>query len=345
MNPRYIETFKEHRLLFLVPVVIAAAIAAFSAVTATKMYQSDATLWSDSPTSSSAVFGALPPAGQDQQLLNELLTTHYFDMAVAKRSPLLGYLQTHADSASGLGKLTGMLKGKPGLDDRVSAALGASRVTSVAKGPHVLEVSYTAPEPRLAVQTLTAIITEFRRQRASLRQDALQAAQHQVTAASDALTRARSKLSSYLQAHPSATRSDPQLQELATSEREAVGVLSNATDGINEATQAVVAGESTQTILKVIDAPQVPVAPTSGKKKLVVTTAGGAFAGAVLSALAVMMLTRRRSRVAVVDEEPAEEPELGSGDEDLPMPAAATERGPGLSGHAATQGRRLETVD
>jgi uncharacterized protein involved in exopolysaccharide biosynthesis len=342
MNPRYTEVFRAHRLLFLAPVVIAAALAAFSAVTAPKMYQSDSTLWSDSPSSSTAVFGALPPAGQDQQLLDELLTTHYFQMAVARESPLLAYLRTHAESSSGLGMITGKLKGKASLDDRIASSLGATRVTSVAKGPHVLEVSYTAPEPRLASATLQAIITQFRKQRTSLRRDALQAAQQQVGSASDTLARARTNLSSYLTNHPSATRDDPQLQDLARAEREAVDVLSNATDSMNTATQAVAAGQSTQTLLKVIDAPQVPVAPTSGKKKLVVTVAGGAFAGAVIAALGVVLLARRRPRTVVeaVDEpEPLPEDDLES---DAMAPAAA---GGGRARAARAQGRRLETVD
>lgn len=344
MNPRYKEVFRAHRLLFLLPVVIAAALAGFSAVTAPKMYQSAATLWSDSPTSSSQVFGALPPAGQDQQLLNELLTTHYFQMGVAHSSPLLRYLRTHSDASGGLGALTGLLKGKPSLDDRVASALGPGRVMSLAKGPHVLEVSYKAPEPSLAVSTLKAIIAEFRTQRAQLRQDALQAAEEQVKSASDALAQARSRLTSYLSSHPSANRSDPQLQSLAQSEREAADVMSNASDSMNQATEAVAAGQSTQTLLKVIDEPQVPVAPTSGKKKLVVTVMGGAFGGAVISALGVMILARRRPRDEEAGEDDAADDDEPSDDVDGGTPVSATAAQGGRGGGRA-KGRRLETVD
>jgi hypothetical protein len=44
----YREVFRSHRVLFLIPVVVAAVIALWSGISAPKMYRSLGTLWSDS---------------------------------------------------------------------------------------------------------------------------------------------------------------------------------------------------------------------------------------------------------------------------------------------------------
>jgi uncharacterized protein involved in exopolysaccharide biosynthesis len=309
----YREVFRSHRVLFLIPVVVAAVIALWSGISAPKMYRSLGTLWSDSSVAS-PVFGAQPPAGQDQQLLNELLTTRYFQEAVAKESGLETYLKTHPTDGGGISALLAKLKGAPSLDDRIAAALGPKRVLSNAKGPHVLEVSYDAPDPKLALKTLDAIVDQFREQRGALREDALVTAQKQVTAATQSLSDARQKLTSYLGNHPSANRSDPQLQSLAQAEREAVTGLSNATDIMNQATQAVATGQSSATVLRVIDAPELPTAPTAGKKKLLESVVLGGFAGGVISMLGIVYLARRNRRLAAAA--------AGGAAADTPDPAA-----------------------
>src|SRR5581483_11231958 len=104
MNSRYREAFRRHRILFVTPVLVAGALALWIALSAPKMYRSGATVWSDSAVGSqNSVFGALPPAGQDQQLLNELLTTRYFQTAIADSSPLGSYLRSHPDKGWGPG--------------------------------------------------------------------------------------------------------------------------------------------------------------------------------------------------------------------------------------------------
>jgi uncharacterized protein involved in exopolysaccharide biosynthesis len=321
ISPTYAEVFRAHRIRFLIPVVLAALIAGWAGASAPKMYRSGATLWSDSATSTSALFGALPPAGQDQQLLNELLTTRYFEESIARTSSLESYLRTHPSDGSGAAALIGKLKGPKSLDDRLAAALGPKRVTSNAKGPHVLEVNYDAPSPQLAVSTLRAIVVQFRQQRTALRADALTAAQKQVSSASTTLAEARMKVTSYLDQHPSSRRSDAELQALAVSEREAVTALSNATDTMSQATQAVANGESSQTVLRVIDPPQLPTGPTAGKKKLVETCVAGLFAGAAVSGIGVVMLARRKRRQPTVPAQTNGQPLNGTPPQLLVEPA------------------------
>ena len=297
MSPRYSDVFRSHRVLFLLPVVLAGAIALWVSLSAPKMYRSQATLWSDNAASASTVFGALPPAGQDQQLLAELLTTHYFQNAVANQSPLGRYLRTHRDSGWGPAALLARVRSRKTLDQRIATALGSTRVTSSTKGPHVLDVSYDAPTPSLAVATLRVILRDFARQRGALRQDAFAASEQQVIAASKALGDARKSLTQYLNAHPSSTRSDPQLSALAVAERNAVTQLANATENVNQASLSVSSGAASQTTLRIVDAPLTPIGPTAGKARLVKALAAGLFAGVIVSILGIIALTRyRRSR-------------------------------------------------
>jgi uncharacterized protein involved in exopolysaccharide biosynthesis len=299
VNPRYRETFGRHRVLFVLPVVLAGALALWAAAAAPKMYRSGATLWSDSAAASSgSIFGALPPAGQDQQLLNELLTTRYFQTTIANRSPLAAYIRAHPPKGWGPTALLGKLRGTPTFDEQLAQALSSKRVLSNAKGPHVLEISYDAPDPALAKQTLQAIIAEFRKQRGALRQDALAAAQKQVSSASATLARARQNLTRYVDSHPSSDRADPELQSLATAEREAVMDLQTTSQTMNEATLAVANGASGQTVLRLVDAPQLPPGPSTGKKKIAETVIAGLFAGLLISILGIIALARTGARSA-----------------------------------------------
>jgi hypothetical protein len=148
------------------------------------------------------------------------------------------------------------------------------------------------------VATLRVILHEFAKQRGALRQDAFAASEQQVTAASKALNVARASLTRYLNSHPSSTRSDPQLSALAVAERNAVTQLANATENVNQASLSVSSGAASQTTLRVVDAPLVPVGPTTGKARLVKALAAGLFAGVIISILGIVALARyRRSRV------------------------------------------------
>ena len=312
MSTSYRDVFRSHRLLFLVPVVLAGGLALWSAVAAPKVYRSGATLWSDTAGSANSVFGALPPAGQDQQMLNELLTTRYFEATVARKSPLGAYLQAHVANGSGPAALLARLRGTSTVEERIAAALDAKHVISNAKGPHVLEVNYDAPTPTLAVATLNVILREFIKERGALRQGAIGAAQSQVASASKTLSEARTNLNLYLGDHPGSTRSDPELAALAVAERNAVTSLANATDTMNQATTAVLNGGSSQPTLRVVDPPQLPLGPSTGKKRLAKSLVGGLFAGAIVSMLGIYLIARRRRLRLAGSTEDVESPEEGN---------------------------------
>jgi uncharacterized protein involved in exopolysaccharide biosynthesis len=296
MNPKYRETFRRHRTIFLVPVVLAFLFAAWSTVTAPKAYRASATLWSDS--AGTPAFGAPPPAQQEQTMLNELLTTQRFLTSVAQRSPLADYLQSHSSSGSGPGALMAKLSGPKPLNDQIVMALGPKKLMTIAKGPHVLEVDFDAPTPVLASKTLNVVLDQFLEERKALRNDALTGYKTQVEGASAALVKAQETLSNYAREHPGVTNKDPQLRELVHSEQAALTQLHSASEVFNEQSDALLSAGSGQPTVVVLDKPKPPTAPTAGKKHIVMGLFAGLFAGILISALGVVLVTKARPEPA-----------------------------------------------
>jgi hypothetical protein len=295
MNPRYRETFHSHRVLFLLPVVLGAVFALWTALGSQTLYRSNSSLWSGT-VSNAAAFGEQPPAVQDQGMLAQLLQTESFTHLVASRSPLQKYLAAHPNSDSGDGPLALLkraLKGTPSLDDRIAAALSTKRVTAIAPGDHLLQVSFAAPTPQLARATLRTLLDEFIQTRARLDKDALTTAQKQVSSATSALAAARRNFSLYRGAHPSSSgASDPQLRVLHQEEADALTQLQTATQSLTQASNAVASGGGLNTTMHVLDKPNDPVGPTTGKKKVFESAFAGAFAGAILSVLLIVILSK-----------------------------------------------------
>ena len=83
----YLQTLRAHRVLFALPVVVAAVIATWFVLGAPKQYQAGTSLWFDNAPSTDVTAGqqqtdstgaVIPPAAQGQTLLNELLSTRHF---------------------------------------------------------------------------------------------------------------------------------------------------------------------------------------------------------------------------------------------------------------------------
>jgi hypothetical protein len=307
MNPRYRETFRRNRLLFLLPVVLGALLGLTFGLGSPKLYQSYTTLWSDSAGAASAeAFGALPPAGQEQSMLMELLTTKTFVNNIATNSPLKDYLESHTSTGwTPTALVKRLLKGTPTLDERITTALGPKRVTSTVRGQHILEVSLDAPEPVLARATLRALIQEYFRERHILAQSTLRSARQQVNAASQSLTQAQTELQTYIRTHPSLPPNDPERQALAQAQRTALAQLNSTTTTMNQALGAVASGNGLQSTLHTVDHPTLPLGPVTGKKRVVETAFAGAFVGALLSFLLIMFLSRPGRAAAPVPQQPA----------------------------------------
>src|SRR3954454_20780024 len=95
MNPRYRQTFRRHRLLFLLPVILGAVLGLTFSLGTPKLYRSSATLFAESAGSEAQTGFAPPPAAQEQSMLTELLSVRNFVHNIARESPLQTYLEAH----------------------------------------------------------------------------------------------------------------------------------------------------------------------------------------------------------------------------------------------------------
>jgi hypothetical protein len=291
MNPRYIDTYRQHRLLFLLPLLIGMLLAVWANVGKPTLYRASTSLWSDTAGgSANDLTGAPPPAAQEQTTLNELLRTQYFPKAVAHKGPLEAYLKTHTSEGWGPGAMLAKFKGPATLDDRIASALSTKRVTSLVLGPHVLKISYDGPTAEVSYGTLKTLVKEFEGQRNALRTDALNTYRNAVASASKALRDARTEISSYIREHPGTSASDPQMQGLQHAERNALDQLSGATAGLSQAATSSLG--SSQATLRIVDPPEIPAAPYSTHKKFAFSIFAGLFVGALVSILGIVALTK-----------------------------------------------------
>lgn len=295
MNQRYMDTYREHRVLFLLPVLVGMLFALWTAVGSPAVYRSSTSLWSDTAGgSANDLTGAPPPAAQEQTMLNELLRTRAFQTSVAEAGPLASYLRAHPSQGFGPSALMQKLRGAPSLDERIASALSPKRVTSLVLGPHVLEVSYDGPTPQVSYATLRVLISQYEKQRDALRADALDSYRTSVANASAALTAAKTKIQAYMRVHPGASASDPTVIALQHAERNALDQVSGAMQGLTDAANTSL--DSSTTTLRVVDKPELPTAAYSRHKKLVFGMIAGLFVGALVSFIAIYALTKRANR-------------------------------------------------
>lgn len=321
----YRETFRQHRLLLSLPIILATIIAGVFVLGSAKSYESTASLWVDSPASDASTLGNLnpaltPPSQSEQDIVTELLATHSFDLTVGHQSALGPYLASHS-GGSGLSGILSKLGGGGSLDDQIIGALGPSNVLTTTPGPQVLEIDYIGPTPAVAQSTLKTLVNELQRNSVRLSQQHAQAAaayyKGQVQAATAGLASARDATTAYMRQHPGATSSDPNLNALITAQGAASSQLTQANANLNAAVSSNGGGSAVQ----VLDAASFPPGPTSGKKKVLEGLVGGLIVGAMLSFLGTLLLTRGKS-------DPWED-QLEEGHTGANQPAFATANGQG----------------
>lgn len=295
-------TFQRHRRLFVLPIVLATILAAWTAFGHPSSYESTASLWVDKPASAQSSLGnlnpaELPPAQQEQQVLMELLTTRSFMTTVADSSGLTQHLAGQGSDGFGPAALLSRLTGPKSMQDQIVNALGPAHVTTITPGPQVLQISYTAADPAVARQTLQAIVTGLERESTNLGRRHSEVAvdyyRAQVQAASKTLSSLRDQIAAYQRSHPTRGAKDPGLAALQTAAGAANGRLNDANANLSQAAGAAEAG-SDGSAVHLLDAPTAPLGPTSGMKRRVTAIVGGLFAGLVISCLAVVVLTPTR---------------------------------------------------
>lgn len=341
MITAYRATFRRHRLLLIVPIVIAVVLAVWSTIGAPPTYESTTSLWVDTPPPAASSVADVspavtPPAEQEQLVLQELLRTRGFRMNVATRGPLAAYLARTDAPGWGPTELLSRMRGPAPLDRRIIDALGPTRITTTVEGPQVVTISYRGDTPQLAAGTLRALIAGFRTERERLGvargQGTISYRKRQVVAASKAVEDAESTIRRFAAEHPRAPSTDPNLAALQRALRDARAQLARATAALNQATAGVSAESDdpgspsapspSGISMTVLDAPRVPLGPISGKKKAVMAVFGGLFAGALVSFLGLVALTPSRAQpadVRSVRAMPGPDPAAGRED-DAPAP-------------------------
>jgi uncharacterized protein involved in exopolysaccharide biosynthesis len=284
----YRETFRRHRKLFCLPIILGALGASLFLFGMGKTYKSTASLWVDTPPPAASTIGAntdpaltQPPAASEQAVLTELLTTRGFAASVAESS-LLG---------KSLGSAAAIREAAAGL-------LGKGQVVQTVPGGQVLQISYSASSPAMAESVLGAVIAQlrnytesrtFRHNQASVAYERVQ-----VKAAETALTTARSHVAAYQAQHPGVTQADPNYVSLVAAETNAATQLTQANTALSQVSGTSNGGAWS---IQVIDPPSQASTTALGKKKIVEVVLGGALGGLLVSFLAVVFLTPARKEV------------------------------------------------
>lgn len=285
-------TFHRHRRLLSIPLVLGVLGAAAVIATHKSSYMSTASLWVDTapPSASSVGPGAasLPttPASAEQSLLSELITTNQFAVAVANGSLLGRSIGSQAQ-----------------IDAKAATYLTSAQVGSIAAGPQVLALSYTAPSAAMARSVLNGIINELIREGSGLTATHAQqsVAYYKALGAqqSSSLATASANVQAYLSQHPNATsQSSPTLSALVSAENALNQQLAQTNSALSQAKGLSGSGW----MVDVIDRPSSAVANALGKKKMLEVLIGGLFGGALISFLGVVALLPNRPKERWEDE-------------------------------------------
>jgi uncharacterized protein involved in exopolysaccharide biosynthesis len=300
----YRETYRRHKTLCRVPVLLGAVIAALILFTSSASYKSTASLWVDTAAPVASSIGAdgtptlsEPPASSEQGILTELLTTDSFADAVARSSVL--------------GK---EFAGPTAIRKEASKLIEHGQVVATPAGGQILNVSYTGSTPALTESVLGGVLTQLRSYNTSLAEQHSAAAvaydRAQVALDEKALATANDNLKTYAARHPGASKSDPTYLSLSSAQNTAVTQLGQANTTLNQVTGTREAGGWT---IRVLDAPSPAASLAPSKKKIIGVILGGALAGMLVSFLAVVALT------------PAKKPEW---EDELPLGGPSEPDGP-----------------
>ena len=325
MNPSYIETFRRHKRLLCVPVVITTLLALWFAAGTPKQYRASASIWADtSPPGASSVQAnqtQLTEAVQTQQLLAELLTTERFRLAVGRRGPLQAYMAAHPTQGWGPQALMKKLRGSGTATDRTEAALDSAHVFSIADGPHVVTIRFDGPTPAVAVGTLQSLIDSFSDELTELRVGELERRADRLQEQKGAAAREIAALQKKIDR---ANVSSAQLQGWIQAQHLAEQRLTKATRSYSEAQLGIDAAQAQPSSFHVQDAAKLPAPAVGGIKKTLFVVVAGFFAGALLSFLGVVFLTPDRRR----DDDAGQDDDFMSGGEAVSMEAVGENGAP-----------------
>ena len=276
---RLLETFFRRWWLYLVPFVLLCALGAATVATKKAAYRSVGSVYVASGTVISKLTGNDPgfgydtPAAATAKQMNSQLQTDQFVKDVATRTGLDPLLTSQVLTVSKI----------------------RSWITSYAVGPNLLNVVVTTEDPtaaqRLAQATIEAFIQGVVDANVGDSEAATTYLDGLVQTYQGDLDDARGVLVAYLKAHPQpagfgVTRPDDQLADINRLNADVDAAQTRYNAAISKREDARLTTESTKADvgrrLRTVDAPQVPLAPQSGKKAMVLGFAVFAVMGVLL---------------------------------------------------------------
>lgn len=282
---RYQNTFASHRVVLLLPILIAILVSTWYARSEPKTYQTTMNLWFDTAAPNASSLQQLPagqtPAVGGQTQLQEFISTEQFLVNVGRRGPLAADIE------------------KSGVTDR--AAVNAEIATTLEKaftvtatGPQVVQVTMSGHDPSYMVGTMNALATEYVDEiTTTLKQRDQSSASFynvQVRQATTELARANAALQSYEQAHPQATTlTDVNLSQLSQIVSQDQSNLTTL-QGDVRSTQIALQNVQSWASFRVVDRPQAPWAKSMKKHDILIGSAG-LIAGIAISSLLLSALT------------------------------------------------------
>jgi uncharacterized protein involved in exopolysaccharide biosynthesis len=291
MNQSYVQTFKRHRLLFSLPVIIMTVLALWFVVATPKQYKAGASLFVDTPVTQASSFldpnpGDVPPAAQTQQLLSELLATRSFRLKVGHKGPLTQYLAEHPSEGWGPKGLLRKLRGTQSADDRTWDALDAKHVMTALPGGQVLSIELHGPTPEVAVGTLSALIQTLKSERRDIDVARQQSAVTHFKNEMDTASRRIQDIDARVASAPEEAPAFEQARKAAETR------LKRGARGYNQAVLSLAAAkEAGAPTYRLIDKPALPAPAVGGLKKSLFGVVAGIFVGCLISFLAIVLLT------------------------------------------------------
>jgi capsular polysaccharide biosynthesis protein len=297
------EAFFRHKLLILLPpLIIPAIVIPVAVLTMPPLYDTAVSIWVEHPTYLNSKDGASPwltPVQSQTGRLSELMRTRAFLVDVAQRTslaPLVGSPASEARLAD-LVSRSATIGGVAGNDRS-----GASE--------HLLVIRVQAQTAQISYELCKAIVDAFQEKSAADQADqasvAVQFFQSRVQEAQQTLNKSSQDLRRYVvsrqadgndtasdptQLNLTAAMLDPRLAALQSGVQAAQADFNNSQAALTQAQRdAMAAAQGQQFSFQVLDAPQMPPAPTPQTKKIMIYPIAAAVAGLGLSAMLLVVL-------------------------------------------------------
>jgi len=308
---RLLETFFRHRLILLAPVVFVIVATMGWVVIQPPAYDSSVRIWTErqtlvpNPNSNPYLTAAQEQAG----VLQELVSTKYFDVKVGKRSSLTaairdqathsqGGIKTRALRLVGLAPPAGKVTDAD-IDDQVYGAI-ASNTGVMASGPEIITVTYRAGTPEMAALVAQAVVDQFMDETLANQRVQADAAvvfyQSQVKAGQADLAAADKQVDDYLLANPSQRSAtaipDARMLQLRRDDDAAHQRMQTIQDKLDQARLNRVALDQTGVNgLRVLDRAEPPASSSSLKRTLIAAVVVGLVLASVIVVVGVLVLT------------------------------------------------------